>query len=154
MNTGHDGCLGTVHANSPEETLIRVTSPPMSVPSIMMSGLDLIIVEHRYYDRKKGTIRRVSEIAEVYGALDGHPQTQTIFQRDPARDELDRTLIESKYLKVLQTFTGIPKDKIMAEMSARKTFLDNLVAKNIRSLAEVSQSAKDFIQVKQSTGER
>jgi len=154
MNTGHDGCLGTVHANSPEETLIRVTSPPMSVPSIMMSGLDLIVVEHRYYDRKKGTIRRISEIAEVYGALEGNAKTQTIFQRDPARDELDRTLIESRYLKVLQTFTGIPKDKIMSELAARKTFLDNLVSKNIRSLADVSQNAKDFIQAKQAMGGR
>ncbi len=46
-------CVGTVHANSPEETIVRVTSPPMNVPNIMLSGLDLIIVEHRYHDRKK-----------------------------------------------------------------------------------------------------
>ncbi|MCX6803666.1 MAG: ATPase, T2SS/T4P/T4SS family, partial [Candidatus Diapherotrites archaeon] len=52
-------CLGTVHANSPEETIVRLTSPPMNVPSIMLSGLDLIVVEHRYYDRKKGTLRRI-----------------------------------------------------------------------------------------------
>src|SRR3989338_6538505 len=43
MNTGHDGCLGTVHANSPAETLVRVTSPPMNVPMLMLSGLDMIL---------------------------------------------------------------------------------------------------------------
>jgi len=145
MNTGHDGCLGTVHANSPDETIIRLTSPPMNVPSIMMSGLDMIIVEHRYHDRKKGTIRRISEIAEVYGALSGNPKTQTIYQRDPARDVLERTLIESGYLKMIQNFTGSSKEKIQAEVQSRKIFLDNLVQKNIRNLNEVSEKAKDFL---------
>ena len=153
MNTGHDGTMGTVHANSPEETIIRLTSPPMSVPNIMMSGLDMIIVEHRYYDRKKGTIRRVSEIAEVYGALEGNPKTQVIFQRDPARDTLERTFAESKYLKILQNFTGTSKDRLLAEMTSRKTFLDNLVANNIRSLTEVSEKSKQFVLDKKSFGE-
>jgi len=153
MNTGHDGTLGTVHANSPDETLIRLTSPPMNVPNIMMSGLDMIIVEHRYYDRKKGTMRRVSEIAEVYGALEGHPKTQTIFQRDPARDTLDKTLVDSKYLKVLQNFTGTTKDKIMSEMNSRKEFLDSLVNQNIRTLGEVSERAKRFVLEKKNIGE-
>jgi len=153
MNTGHDGCLGTVHANSPDETIIRLTSPPMSVPSIMLSGLDMIVVEHRYYDRKKGTIRRISEISEVYGALDGNPRTQTIFQRDPARDTLERTLVDSKYLKMLQNFTGSSRTKIEGDLAARKNFLDYLVAQNIRSLADVSEKAKSFIEQTKSFGE-
>lgn len=153
MNTGHDGCLGTVHANSPDETIIRLTSPPMNVPSIMMSGLDMILVEHRYYDRKKGTIRRVSEIAEVYGALEGNPKTQTIYQRDPSRDILEKTLVDSKYLKMLQNFTGNSKDRIEAELNSRKNFLDSLAAQNIRSLSEVSERAKKFINEKKNFGE-
>jgi len=145
LNTGHDGCLGTVHANSPEETIIRVTSPPMNVPNIMLSGLDLIIVEHRFYDRKKGTIRRISEIAEVYGAMDGKPRTQTIYQRDPARDVLERTLVDSKYLKMLQNFTGTSKENIDSELRARKIFLEKLVNENIRTIGEVSERAKQYL---------
>ncbi len=145
LNTGHDGCLGTVHANSPEETIIRVTSPPMNVPNIMLSGLDLIIVEHRFYDRKKGTIRRISEIAEVYGAMDGKPRTQTIFQRDPARDVIERTLVDSKYLKMLQNFTGTSKENIEAELRTRKIFLERLVSENIRTIGEVSERAKQYL---------
>ncbi|VVB76567.1 putative KH and PIN-domain containing protein [uncultured archaeon] len=145
LNTGHDGCLGTVHANSPEETIIRVTSPPMNVPNIMLSGLDIIIVEHRFYDRKKGTIRRISEIAEVYGAMDGKPRTQTIFQRDPARDMIERTLVDSKYLKMLQNFTGASKENIESELRARKIFLEKLVADNIRTIGEVSERAKQYL---------
>jgi flagellar protein FlaI len=153
MNTGHDGCLGTVHANSPDETIIRLTNPPMNVPSIMMSGLDIIVVEHRYYDRKKGTIRRVSEIAEVYGALEGKPRTQIIYQRDPARDVLERTLIDSKYLKTLQNFTGNTKERINAEIQQRKGFIESLLNQNVRNLSDVSERSKQFVEEKKAFGE-
>jgi flagellar protein FlaI len=153
INTGHDGSLGTVHANSPEETLIRVTNPPMNVPQIMLSGLDFIIVEHRYHDRTKGTIRRISEIAEVYGALEGKPKTQTLFQRDPIKDQLERTIMQSEYLKQLQNFTGLSKEKLEAEIELRKMFLDKLVDDNVRNLEEVSEKAKDFLDNRKSFGE-
>jgi archaeal flagellar protein FlaI len=153
LNTGHDGSLGTVHANSAEETLIRVMSPPMNVPSIMMSGLDMIIVEHRYYDRKKGTIRRVSEIAEIYGAMEGKPKTETIFQRDPVRDTLERTLIQSKYLKTLQSFTGYGAERIQAELITRQKFLEELKEKNIRELNTVSDKSKNFLENTRMAGE-
>jgi flagellar protein FlaI len=154
MNTGHDGCLGTVHANSAEETIIRVTSPPMSVPSIMLSGLDMVIIEHRYYDRKKGTIRRVSEIAEVYGALEGNPKAQTIFQRDPIRDRLERTMFNSNYLKLLGAFTGLAKDQLEAEIKVRQQFLEKLLSKNIRGLVEVSNLTKQFLNERKEFGQK
>ncbi|MFA5763755.1 MAG: CpaF family protein [archaeon] len=152
INTGHDGSLGTVHANSSQETLVRVTSPPMNVPKIMLSGLDLIIVEHRYHDRKKGTIRRVSEISEVYGGMTDDVKTQAIFQRDPVKDVLERTLINSKYIKTLRDFTGLSKEKFDAELDIRKQFLEKLVEENIHDLKKVSELAQDFVE-KRSYGE-
>lgn len=154
INTGHDGCLGTVHANSPQETIVRVTSPPMNVPEIMLSGLDLIIVEHRYYDRRKGTIRRVSEIAEIYGALDGKAKTQTIYQRDPARDVIERTIIQSQYLKNLQNFTGLSREQIIAEIEIRKQFLEKLMEKNVREIKQVSIEIKNFLEQRKKFGEQ
>ncbi len=154
INTGHDGCLGTVHANSPQETIVRVTSPPMNVPEIMLSGLDLIIVEHRYYDRRKGTIRRVSEISEVYGALEGKARTQTIYQRDPARDVIERTIIQSQYLKNLQNFTGLSREQIMAEQEIRKQFLEKLLERNVREIKQVSIEIKNFLEQRKKFGEQ
>ncbi|MBT4596495.1 MAG: hypothetical protein HOC95_00825, partial [Candidatus Diapherotrites archaeon] len=143
---------GTVHANSPQETIIRVTNPPMNVPLIMLAGLDFIIVEHRYHDRKKGTIRRVSEIAEVYGALEGKPKTQTVFQRDPANDTLERTLMGSGFLKELEKYAGVGREQLEAELTLRKNFLDNLVSENIRDLKTVSARAKQFLDAKERIG--
>ncbi|MDD4250661.1 MAG: CpaF family protein [Candidatus ainarchaeum sp.] len=153
INTGHDGCLGTVHANSPEETIVRVTNPPMNVPKIMLSGLDIIIVEHRYHDKKKGTIRRISEIAEVYGGIEGNPKTQTLFQRDAVKDYLERTIVDSNYLSQLRDFTGLSRDQLEAELYLRKQFIENLVENNIRELKEVSKLSQDFIS-KRNFGEK
>lgn len=38
----------------------------MDVPRIMITALDLIVVQNRYYT-PKGLIRRINEVAEVYG---------------------------------------------------------------------------------------
>ncbi len=138
-------CLGTVHANSPEETIIRVTNPPMEVPEIMLSGLDFILMEHRYHDAKKGTIRRVSAVAEVSGSLEGETKTKLIYQRDPVRDMLERTLINSEYVAMLQAFTGSTKEQIEKEIDDRKKFLEYLVKNNIRSFSEVSTATKNFL---------
>jgi flagellar protein FlaI len=153
MNTGHDGCMGTVHANSAQETLIRVTNPPMNVPSIMMSGLDFVIVENRLHDRRKGTIRRIIEIAEVKGALEGKLQTDVIYQRNPVKDELEKTLIDSAYVKMLSDFTGTSRTQVYSEIESRKQFIEQLLKKNVRSMQRVSMESKRFLQEKKQINE-
>ncbi len=138
-------CMGTIHANSPQETVVRITSPPMNVPEIMLSGLDLIIIEHRIHDKKKGTIRRITEIAELTGVLEGKAQTQTIFERNPVEDTIERTNIPSNYLKKIETFTGQNRKQVETELAERKRFLDGLAKKNIRSMPEVSKLAQDYL---------
>ncbi|MCX6801360.1 MAG: CpaF family protein [Candidatus Diapherotrites archaeon] len=153
LNTGHDGCMGTVHANSPQETIIRVTNPPMNVPQIMLSGLDLIIIEHRMHDRKKGTIRRITEIAEIYNALEGNPKTETIYKWDPIKDTLEKTLVNSRYLADLRAFSGLNKEQINAELEIRKTFLEELLKQNVRSISAVSSATKKFLTKKAEAGD-
>jgi flagellar protein FlaI len=144
LNTGHDGCLGTIHANSPQETIVRVTSPPMNVPEVMLSGLDIIIVEHKIHDRRKGTIRRITEIAELSGVLMKHAQTQTIFIRDPARDVLERTNAPIKFLKILEDFTGLSAKAIEDNWNERRAFLENMQKKGVRGMDDVKRLAQEF----------
>ncbi len=144
LNTGHDGCLGTIHANSPQETIVRVTSPPMNVPEVMLSGLDLILIEHKLHDRRKGTIRRLTEIAEVSGVLLRKAQTQTIFARDPAKDTIERTNVPIKYFKILQDFTGMKQKDIEENWKKRQVFLEKMRQKGIRSLEEVKKETQKF----------
>ncbi len=144
MNTGHPGSMGTVHANSPQEAIVRVTSPPMNVPEIMLSGLDMVIVIHRIHDKKKGTIRRITEIAEVTGVIEGKTKTSTIFERDPVEDRISRTSIPSNYMRKLQAFTGAGKKEIESILAKRQAFLKELSKKKMRKISQVSGETRGF----------
>ncbi|UDY36070.1 CpaF family protein [Dermatobacter hominis] len=72
MNTGHDGSLTTVHANSPRDTLARLETlvlmagfdlPVRAIREQMASAIDVIVQLSRLRD---GT-RRVTHITEVQG---------------------------------------------------------------------------------------
>lgn len=145
LNTGHDGCMGTIHANSAQETIVRVTNPPMNVPEAMLSGLDFIIVEQRIHDRKKGTVRRITEVSEVIGVLEGKTQTQKIFERDPVNDTIERTQVPSQYLRKLSEMTGLTVKQLNEEIIRRKALLEKLVEKNISRSDEVSKELNRFL---------
>jgi pilus assembly protein CpaF len=70
LNTGHDGALSTVHANSPSDALARVETlalmagvglPHAAIAEQARRGIDLVV----QIARRPGGARRVTEIAEV-----------------------------------------------------------------------------------------
>jgi pilus assembly protein CpaF len=72
MNTGHEGSLSTVHANSPRDGLARIENmvlmanlelPDRAIREQMASALDMIIQLSRFTDG----VRRVTHITEVTG---------------------------------------------------------------------------------------
>ena len=72
MNTGHDGSMSTVHANSPRDALYRVENMVMmanlnlTLKAIRMnvaSALDLVV----HIERMRDGIRRVQSIVEIAG---------------------------------------------------------------------------------------
>lgn len=146
MNTGHQGCMGTIHANSAQETLARVTSPPMSVPEIMLSGLNFVIVENLFHSAQKGTFRRVMEIAEVQGVLEGKPHTQTVFEWDPVKDEMIRTNMPLRYFERLAQLTGKTQTELNVELKRRERFLQGLVDRDVRDMKTVSQLSREFLE--------
>ena len=72
MNTGHDGSMGTIHANTPRECLNRIESmiamggftlPAKTVREIVAGSVDIIIQAARLRDGS----RRITHITEVVG---------------------------------------------------------------------------------------
>jgi pilus assembly protein CpaF len=72
MNTGHDGSMGTVHANSPREALSRLESlitmggynlPSRTIREMIVGSVDVIIQAERLRDGS----RRITNITEVIG---------------------------------------------------------------------------------------
>ncbi len=73
LNTGHDGALSTVHANSPGDALSRLETlalmaglglPHGAIAEQVQRGVDLVV----HIERRGDGARRVTEIAEVVRA--------------------------------------------------------------------------------------
>ena len=72
MNTGHDGSMGTLHANSPREGLSRMESmitmggfslPPKTIREMIVGSVDVVVQAARMRDGS----RRITHITEVVG---------------------------------------------------------------------------------------
>ncbi|MEK6820826.1 MAG: CpaF family protein, partial [archaeon] len=146
MNTGHDGSMGTLHANSAAETLIRVTSPPMSVPEVMLSGLNFVIVQNLFHSATKGSYRRVTEVAEVTGVIEGKAKTQPVYTWDPVRDEFIRTTSAVQYLNRLAGLTGRRPEEMEVEIRNRERFLQSLIDRGVRDMHTVNQLSEEFLE--------
>ena len=142
MNTGHDGCMGTIHANSARETLVRITSPPMDVPMLMLAGLDFIIVEKRM-NTSRGLVRRIVEIAEITGVFENNPQASIIFRWNPQTDNLERTKEPIKFFEIIKTYTKYGDAEIKRILEERINLINDLVKNNIRSINEVSKAIQE-----------
>ncbi len=148
MNTGHRGVMGTVHSNSAQETLIRLASPPINVPPIMLSALNLVVMQHRIHDRRLGTIRRVTEIAEVYSPQLEKPEVQVIYAWDPVKDKMNPTGLQSFFFDSLKRFTGLDNDGIQVELKERETILRGLAQSGIRDTTAICKITQGYVSKK------
>jgi pilus assembly protein CpaF len=98
MNTGHDGSMGTLHANSPREALSRIESmitmggytlPSRTIREMMVSSIDVIVQAARLRD---GT-RRITHITEVLGLEGDVIITQDLFVYDIVGEDANGRII-------------------------------------------------------------
>ncbi len=136
--------MSTIHSNSARETITRLESPPMSVPRIMIPALDIILMQVRFHSRKKGTIRRVTEVAEVSGIEGESVQLNTLYKYDPAKDELVPTGVPSRTLNVLAHHTGMSVAELELEREKRKIILEWMIERGIRSIDKVGYYIRQF----------
>ncbi|MEO0675866.1 MAG: CpaF family protein [Pseudomonadota bacterium] len=89
MNTGHDGSMGTLHANSPREALSRVESmitmggfslPARTIREMIVGSVDIVVQAMRLRDGS----RRIINVTEVMG-MEG----DTIVLQDVLTYEID-----------------------------------------------------------------
>ncbi len=150
MNTGCRGLAGTLHSNSGPETIARLASPPMNVPANMLNALNFIVMQQRIYDRRKGLVRRISEIAElVPGEAGTLPTLQLLYQRDPVTDTIKPTGAESAYIQALARYSGGSKASVLAELSERGRILAELNEKGVRELHDVCEATQNYALKKQ-----
>jgi pilus assembly protein CpaF len=98
MNTGHDGSMGTLHANSPREALSRIESmitmggyslPSRTIREMVCGSVDMIVQAARLRDGS----RRITHVTEVMGMEGDVIITQDIFLYDMTGEDADGNII-------------------------------------------------------------
>jgi pilus assembly protein CpaF len=124
MNTGHEGSLTTLHANSPRDALSRlemlvlmagVDLPERAIREMIASAIDIIVQITRLPDGS----RKVTSVQEIHGMEDRTIVLQELFAYEPNIDA------RGKYTGVCQP-TGL-----------RPRFLDKVKAHGVEVPASV-----------------
>jgi pilus assembly protein CpaF len=98
MNTGHDGSMGTLHANSPRECLSRLESmitmggftlPSRTIREMICASVDVVIQAARLRDGS----RRITHVTEVMGMEGDVIITQDLILYDIAGEDAAGKLI-------------------------------------------------------------
>src|SRR4051812_2522684 len=122
MNTGHEGSLTTIHANSPRDALARLETlvmtagvelPHRAIREQIASAFDLLIQIERLVDGS----RRVTHVSEVLGMESDIVTLQDIFVASPPAEN---EAAESRRLLSPLRATGL-----------KPHFLDKLAANNV-----------------------
>ena len=134
MNTGHDGSLTTMHANSPRDAISRLET------MIMMSGFEMPIKAMRQQissavhlivqtNRLQGGPRRVTHVTEIVGMEEDTVVMQDIFrymqegvdEAGRARGRFESTGIRPKFMERLES-AGI---RLPASLFQQRVMLDD-----------------------------
>ena len=129
MHTGHS-VYATVHADTANETIRRLTNPPINIPVNMLANVHLNVVMFR--DRKRG-LRRVYQLAEFI------PGKETINANILYRWVIDNDKIikhneSSIFLDQLSRNTGMSESEINENLNNKKAILSWMIKNNIRNL--------------------
>ncbi len=98
MNTGHDGSMGTLHANSPREALSRIESmitmggynlPTKTIREMISGSIDVIIQAARLRDGS----RKITHVTEVLGMEGDVIITQDLFLYEITGEDADGNII-------------------------------------------------------------
>jgi flagellar protein FlaI len=143
LATGHGG-LCTMHADSINNVVKRLTSPPMNVSKIyiplMNSALHIQRVELPQEKDGLSFGRRVRTVWEI----EDYDQYREISVWNPRRDIFETWFEDSFLLEKIAVERGISKKDILNELENRIVFLKEIVESGVRDQKKVAEKILSY----------
>jgi flagellar protein FlaI len=137
MAIGHAG-FSTIHADSFQKLIDRLTTPPIELPPNLLENLDLVIFIRRVKRGNKYK-RRIDSISEVNGfdIEKKVPIVNEIIKWDPSRDTFTAKS-SSLVLRNISEKINMTEKEVQEEIRRRSEILGWLAKKNITDYRKVS----------------
>lgn len=136
IHTGHS-VYGTFHANTTDDAVTRLTSPPIEIPKTMLPGISMLIIQYR--NRRTG-LRRTFQIAEI--CEDG--SAKVILQYDPKKDKQIEVAPSSALIGTIKLFTGLDDKEIKESINEKVKVLKYLVKHDINDVDRVGRVVAEY----------
>ncbi|MCX5681081.1 MAG: ATPase, T2SS/T4P/T4SS family [Candidatus Omnitrophica bacterium] len=136
MNVGKY-CMGTIHALTAREAILRLENEPMNVPELLVNLIDVFIVLKRFHVKDK-IYRVVDEVSETGGMEQKTILLSTIFKYDYEKKNIEVISPSTIFRDKLARSSGLSAKEIMDEVRVRTNVLKTLADKGIQSINEVT----------------
>ncbi|MBN2335790.1 Flp pilus assembly complex ATPase component TadA, partial [Candidatus Bathyarchaeota archaeon] len=143
LATGHGG-LCTMHADSIDRVVKRLTSPPMNVSEVYIPLMNIAMYIQRVElpDKKDGLnfgrrVRTVSEIAEFDNYIE-------VSRWDPRKDVFNTWFKDSFILQQISTTTGMSMKEILQELDKRESFIKEIVESGVKHQSDVAEKILSY----------
>jgi flagellar protein FlaI len=143
--TGHPG-ISTIHAESMEAVINRLTTPPIELPASLIQHLNILLVMTR--QRRQGKyVRRIKDTVEVTGfdVQADRPFVNKAYSWDPVDDKFSYNG-KSGVLKDIMEKLGTNPEGIFSEINRRVKVIEWLVNSGIRDFKNVGKVVSEYYQ--------
>ena len=142
MNIGKY-CMGTLHASTARETIIRLENEPMNSPKVLVSLVDVFIIMRRFNLNGKIT-RVVGELVETAGMTDKNILLSSLWSFDFGTGKFHRSAVSSEFRDRLAQVSGKTSVEIMDEIKVRANVIKLLLQKGIKDMEKVTEFCRRY----------
>jgi flagellar protein FlaI len=143
MATGHT-TYSTMHADSVQSIVYRLENPPISIPRVLLSALNLVIIHNQLRVKGKRQ-RRVTELVEIIGIepMTLEIITNKVFQWIPASDSFQYTGHSRLHEKIME-LEDLTAEDVLREVRRRANIIRWMDKHDIRNFRDVSQIVAEY----------
>jgi flagellar protein FlaI len=143
LATGHGG-LCTMHADSIDRVVKRLTSPPMNVSEVYIPLMNIALyIQRTELPNSRGDmsfgrrVRTVSEIAEFDNYIE-------VARWDPRKDVFNTWFKDSFILQQISTQSGLSMAELLDEIDRRERYIHDIVESGVKKQREVAEKTLSY----------
>jgi flagellar protein FlaI len=123
IHTGHS-VYGTVHADDTQDTIVRMTNPPIDIPKLMINAIGSIVTLFRH--RRLG-IRRLLEFGEVTRTGDA----TVLWRWNPRQDTFVQIGEMARLADTIMLYGGYTRNEMLDEIEEKKKIIEWMVKNKV-----------------------
>lgn len=136
-------CIGTIHALTSREAVIRLQNEPMNIPEMLVSLIDVFIVLKRYHVKDK-LFRIIDEVSETSGMEQVKILLSQVYRYNYERNEMMQMNPSTVYRDRLSQQSGLTAREIMKEHALRTFLLQQLDKRDMTTMKEVATFCRHY----------